>query len=135
MTSLGEAKEAVLQAWRDGWASNDIPYVLDNEAFEAGAPPRWLRLSIRGVEGAQETLGAVGSRRFLRRAKLYVQVFTEANRGTQAGDQIAEQVRGIFEGKRVGPVWFKHADIEDVGNTERWFQQNIAAEFCYEGVA
>lgn len=133
MTTRNEASEAIYTRWRDNWTYT--PYLFDNERPDVLPAVPWVRLVIRELEGQQETLAAVGNRRFLRRAMVVIQVFTELNQGIKASDELVHLARSVFEGTRFSGVWFLHGNVFDIGVTqEGLYQTNLQILFNYEEV-
>lgn len=132
MSDLNEARKLVYDKFIADWADETI-YDLDNDKFDIPEGDiSWLRLVVRNKVGTQDTLGKIGSRKFLRDATVMVQVFTELDTGTSEGDRLSTKVRGIFEGIRLNGLWFFASDIQEIGSDGTFFQHNVECTFNYE---
>jgi len=130
---VDEATEIALQHWKDQWGAT-TPFVFENEddaRLDSGTVP-WARLSIRELTGGQETLGPIGSRKYIRRMVARVQIFVPTNAGMKRSRQLAEQARAVFEGKRVGGLAFDDAVARDVMPDGRWQPTIVEATFFIE---
>lgn len=139
MTSTSAAREAVYQAFVDGWTapgavSENYQYTADNLNFKPPNEEPWARISVRHNGSTQQTLGPKGSRKFSRFGSAYVQLFTPTNLGTATADELSELVRGIFEGERLSgtTLWFQDVIIREAGVDGDWFQVVVEAEFEYD---
>ena len=130
MTTINEAKEAVLSRFVDSWGDT-TRYVFDNEKFNSGV--EWVRVVVRNTGAEQETLGGVGSRKFLRRATLFVQVFVPVGEGTKNMDALSRQARDIYEGVSFSGVRFPGAGVvRETGSDGTWNRSIVEIEFQYD---
>lgn len=60
---------------------------------------------------------------------LIFQVFTPANSGSVASNNILDELSSLFADKIVGNVWFGMPSISDVGGTGSWYQVNLSIPF------
>lgn len=96
------ANKAILQAWLNNWPglSTNVPYVFDNDAI-SGNPPKYARVAIQDLSSEQTSLGAPGSRRYLRTGLINVKLYGPVEQGRKVVDLLAQFVRTIFEGVRL----------------------------------
>ena len=135
MTTLAEAKQAILAAFVATWGS-ETPYTFDNEDFKPPKNDPWVRLVIRHEDSGQETLGPVGNRKFARRGRVLIQVFTDENKGTARSDELVVLARNAFEGVTLAgtTVRFHAVTTREVGSNQddKWFQAIVDAPFEYD---
>jgi len=131
MTTINDAKKTVYNTFIAGWTAETAPFTFDNESF---SPPvtEWVRLVVRNTNSNQETLGQKTARRFLRQASVLIQIFTVANTGTKEADRLADVAKNIFEGERIGNIWFLEADVRETGTDGEWYQVVVEIIFNYE---
>jgi len=143
-TTLLAARSAILSRWTVQWvdgASPLTPYTFENER---SAPPEavaqaafgmdtgsWVRLTVRNTVSQQETLGAVGFRKFERKGDIHLQIFVPVDRGTADADTLAMQARAVFEGARFSGVVCYAGLSKEVGPDGRWYQVNVVIPFTY----
>jgi hypothetical protein len=129
-----EARESIYSAFFNIWGNAPVTeYTFDNEKFTPPSSAPWVRLSVRHMVFSQETLGKIGIRKFMRTGKVFVQVFTPQDIGTQEADILVDQVRAIFEGQILsGPIWFKNADVTENGVSNGWYMVTVSIDFQYE---
>lgn len=133
MTTLNEASEAVLARFVSQWGST-TPYAFTNEEARDldGGESAWAWVNVAEVGGGQETLGKKGDRKYERVAEVRIQVFTPIGEGTQEGEQLASQARGIYEGERFSGLYFNDGRVTYVGpSEEKWDQNNAVIEFRF----
>lgn len=132
MTTLSQAKEAVYTRFVAQWGSTS-PFVFDNEELEEPDGP-WVRLTVRGVGRAQETLGRVGNRKFRTAAAVFVQVYTRTNTGVKQGDALATQAKDIFEATSFSGLDFNDGEVRETGPDGKWYQHMAEIAFDYEEI-
>lgn len=135
MATLQAAREAMYQQFVTAWGAT-TPYTFDNEIFDPPEGVSWIRLSVRHTRSNQETLGGLGARKFRRGGACIVQVFAPQGQGVRAADILAQQARAIFEGITLvtGSLWFTDVIVQEVGESEGWYQINVEALFDYDEV-
>lgn len=103
-----EASQAILSRWLTLWPglSSGVPYVFDN--IVRPEAPTFARVAIVSATSEQWTIGppplpnAQGSRKWLRRALVDVRLNGPINAGRNPLDVLANYVRQIYEGVRIG---------------------------------
>jgi hypothetical protein len=134
MTSvtLNEAREAIYQKFVDdtGLASSAYTYASENYTAPTDAP--WARLTVNHEAGEQDSLGKVGSRKYLRRGRVLVQLFGPVDQGLRTLDLLAAATRDIFEGTQFSGLYFISADVRESGQDGEWFQLVVDAPFDYQ---
>lgn len=128
MTTLSEAREAIYEAFRVGYADETKCY-FDNEV--ADVEDEWVRLTVRHTTGDQETLGPVGNRKFERGGSVIIQIFILLDKATARADELASLVRNIFEGKTISQIRFRGVITREIGEGTKWYQLNVEAPFRY----
>jgi len=132
MADLKDSRKLIYDKFIADWNDETI-YDFDNEEFDMPeASISWVRLVVRNKVGNQETLGKIGSRKFLRDATVMIQVFTELDTGASEGDRLAVKARDIFEGIRLNGLWFFASDIQEIGSDGTFYQHNVECTFNYE---
>ena len=137
--TINEAREAVYERWRAAALLPASQYAFDNERFEPPVNPTtglnlpWARVSVRHIASDQETLGALGERRYNRRALLFVKLYDALESGAFTLDSLGQQVRAVFEGTTFDTVRFsKGVLVRESLPDETWEIRVVEAEFDYE---
>lgn len=134
MTSvtLNEAREAVYRRFVDNVpASIGSNFAFEGEKYEAPDDVIWARLVVTHEAGTQDSIGTAGNRKFLRRARVLVQIFEPVDRGLRTLDLAADEVRNIFEGVTFSGLYFVGVDVRESGQDGEWFQLVVDAPFDY----
>lgn len=137
MTTLADARNAVYKRFIDYWDAGGSPisaYSLDNEQFDAPSDAPWVRLVVRNISGAQETLGRKTNRRYNRQAMIMATVAVPQNTGTDQVDDLSQQLRAIFEGEKFDGIYVNNALVTEGGNVGEWYQMNLDIFFFYEEI-
>lgn len=136
MTTLNEAKQAILNRFSAMTSLAAADWARDNETYDPGdrltpnAP--WARVSIRHTSGAQGSLGRPGNRKFNARGTVFVQIMTTSDSGTSAGDLLAQETRDIFRGTSFDGLRFTNVDIREVPEGGSWWVTLVEAPFDYQ---
>ena len=147
MTTLAEARDALIGALRTGWlddsTSAPVPLLYDNvkgdppegeDAYGRALP--FSRITMRHIVGGQTSMGSIGNRRFDSEGILTQQIFTAPGDGHTFGDELAQISKGILRAlTSVSSVWLTNIEVIEIGITGTWFQVNVQATFHYEEVA
>lgn len=134
MTTIRQARESIYQRFKDNWTGTPFTspeaVTFDNEAF---TPPTvdWVRLAVRNTSSQQETLGRPTNRNFLRQASVFVQIFTQTDAGMNAADDLAQEVRTIFEGVTFDNLRFTDVVTREEGPDGLWFMVVVECFFDY----
>ena len=129
MTSLNVAREALYQAFVNGWAgATDV--VFQNDDYTEGSTA-WARFIVNNETAAQNSIGIVGNRHFERSGRIFVQIFIPINTGLAAGDTLAELAQTILEGKTISGVHIYGVSVREVGPENNWFYMLVEAPFKY----
>lgn len=134
MTSvtLNEAREAIYQRFVDNLpAGLGGRYSFENEKYDPAADLPWARLTVAHEDGTQDSFGATGNRKFLRRGRVLVQVFGPVDAGIRTLDLLSDEVRDIFEGVTFSGLYFVGVDVRESGQDGEWFQLVVDAPFDY----
>lgn len=135
MTTSNEAKEAIYLRFVDNFTGVILSRIdFDNEDFDEPATGAWVRLVVRNIGRAQDTLGKVNNRRFRSKAVVFVQVYTEANTGVQQSDTLAKEAADIFEGVSFSGLDFQSVFVRETGPDGKWYQSVVEAEFSYDEI-
>jgi hypothetical protein len=117
--------------------SGQFEIALDNQDFtppETGEDVKWARVSVQFNTGNQESLGIVNNRKFVKQGLVFIQVFTPSGHATNDNDDLAESSLNLFEGVRLGDLWFNNGRITTIGSDGEWYQQNVVLEFTFEAI-
>jgi hypothetical protein len=131
-----QARNAIMTRYLDEF-SGLFDIALDNQPFtppETGEGVKWARVNVQFNTGRQETLGSQGNRKFNRRGLLFVQVFTPAGHATNGNDDLALNSLDLFDGVRLGDLWFTDGRIVTIGSDGEWYQQNVVLDFTFEAI-
>ena len=132
MTTISQAREAIYGRFNTNWGTTS-PFQFDNENF---TPPdkAWARLVVRHIGSSQETLGSSGNRKFERRAVVFIQIFTKADKGTSEADTLVRIARDIFEGINFSGLRFLHGVIRETPEPQdsKWYQVVVEIFFAYD---
>jgi hypothetical protein len=132
VTSLAEAQQACyvrfLAQW-SGTAAGNVVFENEGHAAVDAQELPWVRVSVQETGGGQESLGPTGSRKYRRRARVAVQVFTPDDSGARQGALLAEQARAIFEGSAFSDLDFYDATVTPQGLDEKWLVTVMLATF------
>ena len=136
MTTLVEAREAMITHMESVWLPTTLQLFLENEAHTPPSPVNgtsWALFSIRTSQSRQETLGPVGARHYERRGTAYCQIFVPQDTGTTEAADLAQAVLYGFEGARLAGTTIRFLNVtpREVGQTGRWFQHLVEIEFAY----
>lgn len=138
-----QAIEAIYGRWESAWqaihpaiASDPafVPYTFRNEAFtpdQLGVLGSWARVSVIHTSAEQITFGDVGTRKFERRGSVFVQLFAPIGSGVGKLADLAHDVRGALEGRRLGDLNLKAARTVEVPEDGRWAMSTVVVEFRY----
>lgn len=108
---------------------------LDNQDFDPSDDESlWVRLHVKFNDGGQDSLGKLGNRRFGKIGFVYIQVFSKKGGATDDNDEIANNSLDVFDGERLGDLWFFNGRIETIGSGDVWYQQNVSIEFKFENI-
>jgi len=133
--SPDEADKAIQEVFNQAWGKT-TPVAWDNLDFDAEAQNKpWVRLNVQFTTGSISELGLVGDRRFRNEGLVFVQVFTPVGGGKSVNTLLATTARNVFRGVQLaGGLWFRKAEIIEVGPDGKWYQQNVSAEFIFDEV-
>jgi hypothetical protein len=145
VTSTLEAREVLYQAFFTGWGA-ETPIVFENElareSLNQGGDP-WVFLHVHQATSEQDSLGETGNRRFMRRARVRVEIRTPTegghaktkSGGMRTGDELAEIARSIFEGVNFTGVWCdRGVQIVESGIDGKWYLHVVEALLSYEEI-
>lgn len=134
MTTLIQAKAAMLEEYVDNTILLSEQVTLENEQFTPPDDTPWVRASIRHFDGGQDSLGDVGARKFSRVGALFVQIFIPQDTGgTAPADTIANEARTLLEGKHLTgtTVNLLTSNIREIGQVDGYFVVVVETGFEY----
>ena len=131
--NINEAKVAILNAFNAAWADRQ-PVDTDNDDFNEPQGEPWARIVIRTQPTSQDTLGRIGNRKFLRVGIVFLQLFAPVKTGTYDLDILAEEMRELFEGTRLGGIWFYETQLTENGEDGKYYSYTLQSLFNYEQV-
>lgn len=130
MATYNEAREALQDVITSNWTAT--PFVFDNEVFNPPSQP-WLKFCVEHVEGRQDSLGAPGGRRFLRRGFVYAKLVGKIGVGMQVLDGHATALRNLFEGKSgFSGTNLRTYDVTVKDGVNDGFNQSVIVSFTFE---
>lgn len=133
---MSQAVEAMYLRWSTNWTSSVFAFEGEAHSLDEGVVP-WALLGVahepRGDDG-QQTLGRVGSRRYKRQGRLWVQLSVLESGGRQPLDGLGHTARGIFEGVSFSGIRFFDATFRETGKDGKWLQGMLEAEFDYQEI-
>ena len=106
----------------------------DNEKVDEPVVGAWVRLAVRHTGREQESMGAVGNRRFRSYGSVIVQVFTEAGERTLEADCIAQKIVEVFDVKSFDGLTFEAAISSEGAPEGKWNMVIVEAPFAYDEV-
>ena len=94
----------------------------------------WARVTLQHNYSNQTTFAQEGTRRFTRTGLLIVQLFVPlASKNVTLCEKLGIIARDAFEGKATaGGVWFRNANLREIGADGTWYQFNMSVEFQYD---
>lgn len=126
-------KQAIYSLFKNNWTATK--YTFENEKFDSQTiSDPWVRLSVKNINSGQETLGAIGDRKYLRKGIIWLQIFVRVATGMQETDQIAETFRGLFEGVRIGDIRCYDGIVSEGVEVAPWKQTNVKVNFEYDQI-
>lgn len=107
------------------------PIKYENLPFTTPVNSPWLSCSIKRntlatPELSQDTPEIVGL--------LVFQVFVPKFSGLVESNKIVDTLASTYSDTIISRIWFKDAEITDVGTDKNWYQVNITFPFTYLGV-
>lgn len=130
MPTIEIARESIYQSFVTGWGSF-TPSTLENEVFNPTTGVSYVRMVVRHDDRAQETLGAVGNRKFETDGRVVVQIFTPIDKGAGVADPIVEKVRSIFEGKTIDSIRYYIVNSRELNPDGKWNMVVAEVAFVY----
>jgi hypothetical protein len=132
MTTPAVAVEAVYQRWADNWSEVTAVSTFEDEEFEEPNNASWLRLSVRHLDRAQNTLGKSGNRIFRTPALVMIQVYTRTNTGVQSAHTLSKTAADIFEAESFSGLDFGAATTRESVVDGKWKQWLVEIPFDYD---
>jgi len=139
VATKSEVKDAIYTFFSDGltivYPVNAIPTAYPNTEFTAPAKSRWLSIIASFADAGQESLGEVGSRKFIRSGSINVLVSTPLLTNTTDSDDISENIQNIFEGNQItltdDCIIFRNARTIDIGPNGEFYLASVSVDFEY----
>jgi hypothetical protein len=130
-----EALELMSRHFLDEWPALQPGLVdavtFDNEVFEGR--DTWLRVSFVHTVRVQQTMGSQGGRKFESRGYVFVQLFGPTDVGVKQLAELADDVREVFEGRRLADELTTYAGSSREGPSDgRWATRTVTIPFIYE---
>ena len=142
MTTYAEAYETIANRICESARFSAAMVALENKPFDTAIDEPWVRLTVLHFDSEQETLGRVGNRQFLRSGSVVVQVFVPYGMGVHRAQQIAQEVRDLYEGVSLRVIkmpdeppvetmrFFAGSTLE-IGLDGDFYQINVEVPFDY----
>lgn len=107
------------------------PIKYENISFKPPTNSPWIACHIKRSrlptpevnQGSYEVLGI-----------LMIQIFTPLHSGMVTSNAIADTLASLYNDKTISNIWFRDADIIDVGESDTWYQVHLSIPFTYLGV-
>ena len=128
------AKELILERLDTGYSTT--AYVFQNEKFKPPVDTAWIRFSVFERTSFQQTMGITGNRKFERAGSILVNIFTPLDEGTKESDDIADELRVLFEGVTFTGVRCYNVVARELGPSDdgAWYQQNLEVFYDYDQI-
>lgn len=130
-----QALETMTQRWIDAWVPlrPTVPYTFEGEPFDS--VDAWARVTFVHTVRRQVTMGSDGARKFESRGTIFVQLFGPPNQGVKLLAELADDVRKVFEGRRLATELTTYAgSSREVPTDGRWLQKSVTIPFLYEAI-
>jgi hypothetical protein len=130
-----QARNIIVGMVVDVWDSS-LPIEYPNKILKPlpSADQSWGRLTVFHDEFKQSTVSdSSRKKRYDRKGNFILQIFTKLNNGLSDSDLISQSFVDNFEGAtdESGEIWFKNAQIREVGETDAHYQVNFICNFSY----
>lgn len=138
--TINEAREIIYQYLADNWSPPNpaVPYVFDNESYDATGKAEYIRLSVRQAARSQHTLGETGQRIFRSRGYVLIQIYVQADRGLLRLDALGETALDLYEGKTISEVAFHDGQYrerpDETKSDGTWRRGNVTVAFTYDKI-
>jgi len=139
-----QAVEALYEQWQTGWEiihpsivgdPERVPYTFTNESFsddQVGDLGAWVRVSMNHATAGQITHNKPPSRRFERRGEVFVQIFAPVDAGVLLLAELADDVRSVLEGVRIGDDFCTYAGRTQPNPEDgQWSMATVVIPFRY----
>lgn len=138
MTLVSEARKEVYDTFKPGWetAFPGMPITFAGEAFNSEGVVEYVKLEVRQTGGGQDTLGAVGNRRYERRGLAIVQLYSAVNRGLARQDELGEAALDLLEGKTlpVNNVFLFDGVYRNLPPEGQWARGSVTVQMTYDEI-
>lgn len=135
MVTITEARELIYEEFLGSYTAIPAARITaDNESFDPPSGLSWGRLVVRHTGRTQETLGAIGLRKYASRGSVFFQIFVPENDGVGTADGLAHAARGVLEGISLSgnDIRFTDCDVRELGpDQDGWFGMTVEASFEY----
>lgn len=128
-----EAIEALTQRWVDAWPAlrPTVPFTFEGEVTDSA--DAWVRVTFLPTVRAQGTLGPEGSRRFESRGQVFAQIFAPLGAGVQLLHQLADDVRKVYEARRIADEIVTYAGTTRMGPGDgRWVMAVVTVPYTFD---
>jgi hypothetical protein len=120
-----------------GLGLSPLPTIYwDNlSASPPGTDVTWVEFSVTHNQGTQDTLGAVGNRKFKKNGLVTIRIKAPNDAGLDATDYLMENILAFMEGGETADgIAMNNVTPSELGNIGSWFQTDILATFEYEKI-
>lgn len=137
MTTIVEAKQIILAEFETEWAlaHPTVPFFFESESRGPPVGGPYVHLYVRHFLRAQESLGAVGGRKFQSNGNIVLQIFAPLDGGSAVADNLALSAQSILEAKTFtsgdARVHTTSATVNELGPTDDGYQTNVSTAFNY----
>ena len=131
--TTNEARDALYKQFLNNWAPVPaVPVVFENEKAKKEDVPEYVYVSVKHAGGGQETMGPVGSRKFIRRGVVFVQIYGPLDGGLKRFDELGKMARDIFEAKNISGVQTNDGEYREPIPYSGKQRAQVTVSFWYE---
>lgn len=132
-----ETAADVLVAYWIANKGNAYRTVLEGEQYDPDETEPFYELEVLEEGREQETLGRVGNRRFLSKARFYLRIhypvqISGATKGSRPISVLAKEARDVFEGKTISGLRLFAVEVRQGPTDGKWIRRLVTGEFDYQ---
>lgn len=125
-----QAQATIEQMLADAW-QDLTPIAHENDGFDPRNVAEWIRITVKESDGKQASCGSV-NRLFRYPGVVFIQIFTEAGKGSGRALELADLITPIFRSVIQDNIHFGVPVATRVGPSESWYQVNVDCNFYRE---
>lgn len=128
---------AIETRFLDNWsttpvAMDDSGPVIDpttRNIVEQPDDSAWVRLTVRGAQEQQASLGGAATTQFRNQGVITIQIFTPMRDGHAAGLELADTAGAVFRTEQFSGITCRAATVLSLGKVGGWIQHNVDIPF------